>query len=730
MQYRLTPLAAALAVAFIVPMTSPLLAQAQTAQDAKADQALPSVTVNASADASADGLPAPYAGGQVARGGRIGLLGNQDFMSTPYSITSYTQEFIKDSQARSVGDVLLNNPSIQVTRGFGNYQESYMIRGFIADSDTLAYNGLYGVLPRQYTASELLERVEVFLGASAFLNGAPPGSAGGLGGTINLLPKRATNDPITQATVGYETGGQGYYALDLGRRFGPEDRVGVRVNAVRRAGGTGVNGENRELGLLAVGLDYRGNDFRLSADVGFQDYRLNNIQPSLKLAAGVAVPSAPDASRNFGEQWTYSNERDVFATVRGEFDITSDITAWGAFGTRSSNEANVLAGATLTNNNGTLGMARFDNTREDTVYTGEVGIRAKLKTGSVGHSINASASSYWQDTRNAYAMLFFGAPMASNLYNPTYAPISASLVDLFGNSLASPQTTTKTMLSSVALADTMSFADDRVLLTVGARHQTIKSQTFAYTTHVESARYNKSAITPSVGLVVKPLKDLSLYANYIEGLQPGQEVTYIGSPNYGTVLAPFKSRQKEVGAKYDMGNVAFGLALFTTGKPLQDSHGDSAGDQKNRGVELTAVGSPMRGVRIMSGITFLHAKQENTGKATTEGKDALGVPRTQANLGGEWDIPGVAGLSVNGRVTYTSTQYVDSANTQKVPAWERYDLGVRYITTLASHMVTFRGAVQNLTNKNYWASAGGASDAGYLVLGAPRTFVTSMSVDF
>jgi iron complex outermembrane receptor protein len=67
---------------------------------------------------------------------------------------------------------------------------SYVIRGFAVSSDDLAYNGLYGVLPRQFVASELLERVEVFRGANSFLNGAAPGG-GGIGGSINLLPKRA-----------------------------------------------------------------------------------------------------------------------------------------------------------------------------------------------------------------------------------------------------------------------------------------------------------------------------------------------------------------------------------------------------------------------------------------------------------------------------------------------------------------------------------------------------------
>ena len=36
--------------------------------------------------------------------------------------------------------------------------------------------------------------------------------------------------------------------------------------------------------------------------------------------------------------------------------------------------------------------------------------------------------------------------------------------------------------------------------------------------------------------------------------------------------------------------------------------------------------------------------------------------------------------------------------------------------------MTLRARVDNLTDRSYWASAGGFPGAGYLVLGAPRTF--------
>ena len=173
---QLSPLAFA---AMLMVGASAATAQNQTTAPAPAaDNAggkIQTVVISASADASADGLTKDYAGGQVARGGRLGLLGNVDIMDTPFNTLNFTQAVIQDQQARSVADVLQNDPSVRVARGFGNYQELYVIRGFPVNSDDLAYNGLFGLLPRQFVASELLERVEVLRGANSFINGAATG---------------------------------------------------------------------------------------------------------------------------------------------------------------------------------------------------------------------------------------------------------------------------------------------------------------------------------------------------------------------------------------------------------------------------------------------------------------------------------------------------------------------------------------------------------------------------
>lgn len=715
--FRLTPIAFA-AAAF-----------AAQAQDTTSEP-VATVVVTASADASSQGLPSAYAGGQVARGGRLGLLGNVDIMDTPFNSMNYTQALIQDQQARSVADVVQNDPSVRVARGFGNYQELYVIRGFAVNSDDLAYNGLYGLLPRQFVASELLERVEVLRGANSFVNGAAPGG-GGIGGAINLLPKRAPNAPLTQLTVGVETGGQAYVATDFANRFGPEGRLGVRVNAVRREGDTAIDRESRELSLYSVGVDYRGRGYRLSADVGHQDHQLRGARPSVTMAAGVPIIAAPESDSNYAQPWTYSGERDTFGTLRGEVDLPGGAVAWAALGMRSGIESNIISSPTVTNEGGDATMTRFDNAREDKVRTGEVGVRTELKTGAVSHKLSASLSGFHSESKNAYGMSDF-AGFASNIYRPLDAQAPSSGFFTGGN-MNNPLLTSKAILSSFAVADTLGFMDERLLVTVGARHQTIKSFGYDYNTGAPNARYDESDVTPVAGIVYKPMKDVSVYANYSEALQQGPVAAGTDIVNQGEVFAPFVSRQKEIGVKYDSGKFGMTAAVFSTAQPsayVQDRRFGVFGEQRNRGLELSVFGTPARGLRLLGGLTLLEAEQRQTAGGVNEGKDAIGVPGTQLNLGAEWEVPGVQGLSLNARALYTATQYADAANTQKLPSWSRLDIGANYLMRFMDRDVTLRARIDNVTDKNYWASAGGYPGFGYLVQGAPRSVVVSATVDF
>ncbi|MAK71972.1 MAG: TonB-dependent siderophore receptor [Idiomarinaceae bacterium] len=726
--FSLSRLSLALAVSLLS-----LTVVAQESEQSTTETADDSVAIERiKVDGSQVQLNDVYPGGQVARGGRAGILGNLDMMSSPFSALNFTEELIRDQQAVSVGDVMKNDPVVRVAKGFGNFQEVYILRGFPVYSDDMTYNGLYGILPRQYVAAELLQRVEVFRGANTFLNGAAPGGSG-LGGSVNVVPKRAGEQPLTRLTTGVEGNGHVYGAVDIGRRFGDKNEsTGVRVNVVERDGETAIEDQDRDLSVVSLGVDYDSEKLRLSADLGYQDHHIDAPRPSVTPTA--EIPEPPEADVNFAQDWTFSNERQLFGAVRAEYDLTPAITSWAAAGFRNGKEDNVLANPTATAD-GDFSAYRFDNVREDNVRSYELGLRSEFVTGAINHQLVLSGSWFSSDSENAYAFSSF-AGFAGNLYQPQTAPQPAA--DFFvGGDLAAPLVTESADNQSFAIADILSFNQDKVLVTLGARQQTIDTQSYDYNTGAPLSGYDDSRLTPMAGIVVKPSEQWSLYANYIEGLQPGAIAPANSGgtaiENAGEVFEPFRSKQYEAGVKYDGGRFGGTLSAYSTKKPsslIVDNRFTVSGEQTNQGIEFSAFGMLTDHVRLLGGAVFTDAEQSRTQNGIYDGNDAIGVPDLQVNVNAEWDVQALPGLTLDARAIYTGEQYADAANQYTVDSSQRWDIGGRYSFLVGVTEIDVLLRVENLFDENYWASVGGFPGSNYLVLSEPRNVKLSVSVDF
>lgn len=667
-------------------------------------------------------LPPAYAGGQVATGSQLGLLGNRGVMDTPFNQTSYTAQTLQDQQARKLDDVLANDPSTRsnVPRAYGFDYVS--IRGFDVPSSAYGINGLYG-LASAFSVSSLaaIERVDVLKGPGAMLSGMAPG--GGVGGSINLVTKRASDTPIAQLTNTFASRGQFGTHLDVGRRYGESNEFGIRFNGSYRNGATELANQSQELGSAALGLDYRGERVRLSADLG---YEKNNIDAMSRFVvfgpALTGVPVPPDARANFVPSWGYWQGESKFGLVQGEVDITENLTAYAQAGAVTGNSIYQYSDITLTNLNGNFNGSPRLNSQTREQVAAQAGFRTSVDTGPLHHAINFNATRSEGET---HIINTTGTAFSSNIYSPR--PSATPMI-----SVSAPRKTSDSQLSSFGIADTISMWDKRVQLTVGVRQQYVESNSFNATTGARTGS-ESSALTPAYALVVKPLDNVALYANYIEGLESGS-VVGAGYANTGEVLSPYRTRQYEAGVKVDWGRITTTFSAFDITKPLQlvdfaTNRFTQGGESRNRGIELNAFGELAPGVRMLGGVMFIDARQEKTQGGQYDGYRTFSVPDTQLNLGGEWDVPFVRGLTLTGRAIYTGSFFADQASTLQVASWTRYDAGARY--TFASPWnnkpVVVRFQVENLLDTNYWQ---GANTNRYVHLGAPRTYLLSTTFNF
>ena len=671
-------------------------------------------------DQRSDSLQPMYAGGQVANGGRLGILGNTDVMDSPFSVSTYTSALIKDQQAVTVSDVLERDSSVRATGQAGGIVDSFFIRGFPVGEGNLgelAFDGVYGVAPNYRVFTEYAERIELVKGPGALLYGMSPNNA--VGGVINVVPKRSLDEDLTRVTARYAMDSQLGGHLDVSRRFGEERRFGVRINGSTQWGNTVVDEQSRNVDIGALSLDYQGERLRTSFDWLKQKERFDAASRPFLIASGVDVPSAANGRINVSQPWGWSQTRDTSALLSGEYDLSDALTVFAHAGGGQSDVARMSDQTpTIINAAGDTssipGYYRFAVKR----YTLDAGARLRLDTGPIRHRATLQVSRYHDELSRG---IISGAPILSNIYHPVDRPKPA---------IPKPDTpkVSESELTGVALADTLSVLDERLQVTVGVRQQNIKSDNYDATGAVTTS-YDDGRLTPLFGAVIKPWDHVSLYYNYIEGLSKG-DIAPSTASNAGQIFAPYVSRQHELGIKADYGTFTSTLALFQITKPsgeLANGVFSVQGEQRNRGLEMNVFGEVAPGTRLLGGVTVLDTQLTKTAVAGNRGNEPVGVPRIQANLWAEWDTSWVEGLTLTGGAIHTGSQYVDQANTQQLDDWTRFDVGARYTTRIDERPTTFRATVQNVFDREYWS---GVASYGAFSQGSPRTLLLSATVDF
>lgn len=693
-------------------LTAGTTAMAQTAPAAN-DGNVAVVTlkqVNVRGEYDREDLPAAAPGGKAATGARLGILGATRIMDAPVHVNAYTRELFEDYNALTLSDVLENDPAVRFTTNKSHLLQNFNLRGLDMTAMDIATNGLYGIAPANQVPIEMFERVEVMRGPNVLLSGMPPLAS--VAGSINMVTKRAQSKPVADVTVTYGTQSYGQIHADVGRRFGEEQRLGVRVNGVYGKGKMGAKEEKQERTIGALGLDYQGDSARFLLDVYTSKTEIDNGSPGMFNFLGNAA--IPGVGRLLAPP---KGDVNMFRSTHGEYD-NSGVLARAEVDFNDRWMGYLAAGGSEAEGNGLLfGTRAFvtgaDGTTRGAVYhvqtksersTAEAGVIGKFNTGDVRHRLQLSLNmlKHKEGTVNSACNYCY----TTNMYNPV-TPVFPSPPTWTGYN-------TNNDFQSLAVADTMAFAQDSVLLTVGMRHQTVKQPL---------GGYDASRVSPTIAGVVRPWGDsVSFFGNYTEGLQPGETVgsTY---ENAGQVFKPIQTKQAELGMKLQTGALTHTLSTYQIEKPSLIEENFSlveGGKQRLRGLEWSVYGQITPTLSLLGGVTHIKSRQINTGK------DTFGVPEWRAQIGLDWDTP-VDNLSVGGRVLYTGKQWADSANRLSVPDWNRLDLTARYAMKVGATPVRLNASVENVTDKKYWI---GMFGDGFVMAGAPRTFKLSATVSF
>jgi iron complex outermembrane receptor protein len=664
----------------------------------------------------------------------IGPLGSIPLLDIPYSVSVLPFDLIENSQAVNFKDVSKYLPLVAYqeqqgpdilrpqTRGMqgGNFQNSRL------DGMTMFITVA--------TALEQFQQIEVVNGLSASLYG--PANPSGM---FNFISKRPTESDFREASVTYNSDSIGTGHLDLSGRFDANGVVRYRFNGVFGEGDGYVDGshQKRELGDLAV--DIRPWDATV-LELNFSDYRLTDLGYPGWFTYGekIALPSTPDPKREgYNQEYLGTDLKTQTSVARIKHDFGSNwhlvVGALNQDATRNINtQVNNLTSnsGAYTSSMGSTFAPRFVITSDTAYLDGKfetLGISHDLTLGTAGYR----ASSYSLiNTPTAARLLLGKATIDSPLQYPYPA---AGVVNSNANFDSSD-----TYQQGINAGDSIRF-NEYWGARIGVSQDWFHVDNFSNKS-IQTTEYANHGLSPTGSLLFKPASYMTAYATFASSLQAG-DLAPGGTANQGDSLAPYRSKEYEVGYKATLAKIDFTAALFRIQRPFAnidptDNVFKITGDQINKGLELSAIGEIIRGLTVYGGVTLLNARLEHTPLASTNDKIYVGAPKVKGNTLFEYQIAAVPGLVAIFNYQFSGPRPGNDTNTLMVAGYNLFDLGARYTSAIASLPVTWRLSVDNIADRRYWSTVGpsnltGANTGNLLAhFGSPRTVLASASVHF
>ena len=209
--------------------------------------------------------------------------------------------------------------------------------------------------------------------------------------------------------------------------------------------------------------------------------------------------------------------------------------------------------------------------------------------------------------------------------------------------------------------------------------------------------------------------------------------------NGSQFLAPFFTRQAEIGAKYEPGQrILLTTAFFHMRAPFFYPESDGAGGfnfvsqgrETHNGVELSAEGKAANWLRLNGSAAAMNAISTDTGTPAFDNKQVINVPHLQANLFADVTVPRIRGLHLMPGWSFTSRKEATRDDQVSVPSYNLFNLGARYTPGGEQGRVTFRIYADNIANKRYWSDTGASYGDTFVWLGAPPTVRLSAHYTF
>lgn len=676
----------------------------------------------------------------------LGVLGKANAFTAPITVVNYDEQALNNTEARTLVDaVAKKDASVWQFGGESNTLTGLYFRGYQLDARQFSVNGLAGMYGTQGTASVHVGSAQLIKGASTAVNGMDP--EGAVSGSVNIETKKAADEGNRKIGLGWFSNNRAQGTFDLGQRFGENKEFGVRANGKLRHGDTPRHGYSEDNKEFALNADYRGETLRVAFDSIYAKRKTNGGRARMQdiQNANGRLFAAPEGKVNLAPSWQAQNTRGQTNMLTFEWDAFENAQITGGIGYNNARYYGNFASPTVTSSGLTYnsGRARLTDQRFKTLSM-NLTARGEFETGPVSHNWSTAF-----DRIDRKRTTYQGARQTrSSVIDPSL-DIPTQLAKLDSN-LGSAWSTTPSLdtvikVNSLAVSDTLGFADNKYRLTLGGRFQAVEQKN-----KLNGRKADANRFSPMLMAAWVPQPDLVVYGNYMEDLEPSDIRT--DDDGHVTMADPRVSRQFEVGVRKNWGDFVTTLNAFQIKRPgywrgnttsgtdfaarknagLAYS-GSEQGIERSRGIEFNTYANLLnKTLRPTFGLMYLQSTVKDYPNFADNLVNGVQVanPRVIAKAGVEWDTPFAKGLILNGNVSYFGKSYQDTQRQYAFPSYTLVDVGARYKTKLGKNTLTVSSSVENLFNKNYWQVQRGQYDRSFAVVGMPRTYWLKAELDF
>lgn len=653
--------------------------------------------------------------GYLSKKASVATKTDTALIDVPQSVTVFNKQLIQDQAVQNLGDIVRYTPGVGAAQGEGN-RETFIFRGlattadFFVDGvrdDTQYYRDLYNI-----------ERVEVLKGPNGMIFGR-----GGAGGLINRVSKEASWDAFHEFGFQYGSYDQTRGTLDFNQAI--NDAAAFRLNAMYEDGNSYRDGVSlRRQGInptvtlkpsertkIVLGAEYFKDD-RI-ADRGIPSYRGRPIRTNESTFFGSASLSP-----------TYTEMAAYNISVEHVFDNGITLKNRTRYADFDKFYQNVFPG-NVTPNGNMVSISAYSNMTERQNLINQTDATFKWSSGFIQHESLLGVELGRQRTSNFRQTGYF-----NNTTNQTSVsvPVSNPVMNsplAFRQSNSDANNYVENDTYALYFQDQLKFSEQWSAI-AGLRYDRFTTDFKNYRLAASQANHkistNDDLFSPRLGLIYKPISNLSVYTNYSLSYVPraGEQLASLSAANKS--FDPERYNNLELGVKWDYNpDLSFTAAIYKLERkkwaitdPSDATRQILIDGQEAKGLELGVNGKLTQAWSVAGGYAYQNAEisktvpNANAANVILAGTDVAQVPRHTFSLWNKYDFNEVWGAAI-GIISrsdmYAQTPVVGGGNvisSVTLPGYTRLDGA---IFAQLDKNLRLQLNIENLLNKEYFLYA-------------------------